>query len=34
MEAAAECKVCFLYKTPFTAIKLISDIEMENNEIR
>lgn len=34
MEAAAEARVCHLLKVPFTAIKIVSDIEMENKEER
>jgi len=34
MEAAAEIRVCHLMKVPFTAIKIISDVEMEDHKER
>ena len=34
MEAASEVRVCHLMKVPFTAIKIVSDIEMECQESR
>lgn len=34
MEAAAESRACFLNKVPFTAIKIVSDVEMDDAEER
>lgn len=34
MEAATESRTCYLNEVPFTAIKIVSDVEMDDEEER
>lgn len=34
MEAASELRICHLLNVPFTAIKIISDVEMDDHDER